>query len=68
MTVNAAPKVDVYSLGMVLIDMDYLLSREGVSKDYLKKYSAFVARCTHPDFRKRYTAQGAYKMAKIIGR
>ena len=66
MTVNAAPKVDVYSLGMVLIDMDYLLSREGVSKDYLKKYSAFVARCTHPDFRKRYTAQGAYKMAKLL--
>lgn len=66
MTTNAAPKVDVYSLGMVLIDMDYLLNREGMSDAYLKKYSDFVTKCTHPDFRKRYTAQGAYRMAKIL--
>jgi serine/threonine protein kinase len=65
-TQNAAPKVDIYSTGMVLIDNDYILVRSGLSKDYLKKYDAFVAKCTHPDFRKRYTAQGAYRMAKML--
>lgn len=66
MTANAAPKVDVYSLGMVLIDMDHILDRQGISDRYLKQYSDFVTKCTHPDFRKRYTAQGAYRMAKIL--
>lgn len=68
MTKNAATKVDLYSIGMVIIDNDYVLSREGMSEKYLKKYRHFVQRLTHPDFRKRYTSIGAYRAAKALAK
>lgn len=66
LTEQSAPKVDIYGTGMVHVELDKLLSREGLSDAYLKKYNAFIAKCTHPDFRKRYTAQGAYTAAKKL--
>lgn len=61
-----ASKVDVYSVGTIMVDMDKYISKRGVSEQVLQAYYDAIASMTMVDPRKRATVKQALQKLKSI--
>ncbi len=64
--INLAKKVDVYSVGAIMMDVDGYILKHGVSKTKLSKYDDAVRSMTMIDPRKRDTVAVALKKLRAI--
>jgi serine/threonine protein kinase len=61
-----ADKLDVYSLGILCIDLDPFFDHSVISPTKQKKYVAFVKKLSALDFQKRPTMKKAYELWKQL--